>query len=153
MIKLVSCMRMASTVRPIPIILIVFPSHSFMKSLSIPGKRQTALVAIKALTLSMPGKARKKRIPVPTVCNVSNRRTRPNSRIDGVSYVWKRDWMWDPHCGLRLVLCTFIKMTRMQWNRLNNSGAAKAKKMHHSHATWRMRLNLVIGTTLALSVG
>ena len=94
MIKLVSCMRMASTVRPIPIILIVFPSHSFMKSLSIPGKRQTALVAIKALTLSMPGKARKKRIPVPTVCNVSNRRTRPNSRIEGVSYVWKRDWMW-----------------------------------------------------------
>ena len=91
MIKLVSCMRIARTVRPIPIILIVFPSHSFLKSLSIPGKRQTALVAIKALMLSMPGKARKKRIPVPIVCNVSNSRTRANSRTEGVSYVWKKD--------------------------------------------------------------
>ena len=94
MIKLVSCIRIARTVRPIPIILIVFPSRSFMKSLSIPGKRQTAFVAIKALTLSMPGKARKKRIPVPTVCNVSKSRTRANSRMEGVSYVWKRNWMW-----------------------------------------------------------
>ena len=93
-IKLVSCMRMARTVRPIPIILIVFPSHSFMKSLSIPGKRQTALVAIKALTLSMPGKARKKRIPVPIVCKVSKSKTRANSRMDGVSYVWKRVEYW-----------------------------------------------------------
>ena len=94
MIKLVSCMRIARTVRPIPIILIVFPSHSFMNSLSIPGKRQTALVAIKALTLSMPGKARKKRIPVPIVCNVSKSKTRANSRTEGVSYVWKKDWIW-----------------------------------------------------------
>ena len=84
-IKLVSCMRMARTVRPIPIILIVFPSHSFMKSLSMPGKRQTALVAIKALTLSMPGNARKKRMPVPMVCRVSKSRTRVNSSSDGVS--------------------------------------------------------------------
>ena len=94
MIKLVSCMRIARTVRPTPIILIVFPSHSFMNSLSIPGKRQTAFVAIKALTLSMPGKARKKRIPVPIVCTVSKSKTRANSRTEGVSYVWKKDSMW-----------------------------------------------------------
>ena len=87
MIMLVSCMMIARTVRPIPTILIVFPSHSFMKSLSIPGKRQTALVAIKALTLSIPGKARKKRIPVPMVCNISKSSTRANSRGEGVSYV------------------------------------------------------------------
>ena len=86
-IKLVSCSAMATTVRPIQIILIVFPSHSFMKSLSMPGKRQTALVAIKALTLSIPGKARKKRIPVPIVCNISKSSTRANSRGEGVSYV------------------------------------------------------------------
>ena len=132
MIKLVSCMRIARTVRPIPIILIVFPSHSFMNNLSIPGKRQTAFVAIKALTLSMPGKARKKRIPVPIVCNVSKSKTRANSRREGVSYVWRKIG-----CGLRIaiVLSTFITQTRMQWKRLNSSGAAKAKKMHHSHAT------------------
>ena len=85
MIMLVSCMMIARTVRPIPTILIVFPSHSFMKSLSMPGKRQTALVAIKALTLSMPGNARKKRMPVPMVCRVSKSRTRANSSSDGVS--------------------------------------------------------------------
>ena len=83
MIMLVSCMMIARTVRPIPTILIVFPSHSFMNSLSMPGKRQTALVAIKALTLSMPGNARKKRMPVPRVCRVSKNRTRPGQMRGG----------------------------------------------------------------------
>ena len=102
MINLVSCIRIARTVRPIPTILIVLPSHSFMKSLSIPGKRQTAFVAIKALTLSMPGKARKKRIPVPIVCKVSKSKTRANSRMEGVSYVWKRIRFWLGIVGVHL---------------------------------------------------
>ena len=84
-----SCIRMARMVKARLTILIVLPSHSFMNSFSMPGKRQTALVAMRALTLSMPGKARKKRMPVPTVCSTSNMRTRANSRMDGVSKVWK----------------------------------------------------------------
>ena len=52
--------KIARTVRPRLIIRPVFPSQSFMNSFSIPGKRQTALVAIRALKSRSRSRIRKK---------------------------------------------------------------------------------------------
>ena len=61
-------------------------------------------------------------------------RTRANSRMDGVSKVWKCGKGKRGEWGCKVL--TFIAHTLKQWTKLKISGAAKAKKIHQSQATY-----------------